>query len=133
MLPDRGVDAADGRGPPARCAPCCLCVPPPLPQLAQATACVFSISHTLPEGPLHFCAGGRRQPFYRVLPDPEERPSGETYVAQENIELEPLPALHRNKPGYALHPECGRYFSSLAPGGARYVPCPWLRHCYPDD
>ncbi|PRW50954.1 F-box only 21-like [Chlorella sorokiniana] len=62
--------------------------------------------------------GGRAQPFYHVLPDPEDRPGqAATYVAQENIALEPLPALHRSKPGFALHPEAGRYFAALAKDG----------------
>jgi hypothetical protein len=35
-----------------------------------------------------------------VLPDPEDRPGQDlTYVAQENIELEALSALHSHNPG----------------------------------
>ncbi|EFN56754.1 hypothetical protein CHLNCDRAFT_144212 [Chlorella variabilis] len=75
--------------------------------------------------------GGRRQPFYHVLPDPEDRPGqAQTYVAQENVQPEALAAPHAADPG-ALHPEVGRYFTALAPGGARYLLSDWMRHCFP--
>ncbi|KAI3427151.1 hypothetical protein D9Q98_007088 [Chlorella vulgaris] len=78
--------------------------------------------------------GGRHQPFYHVLPDPEDRPGQDlTYVAQENIELEALSALHSHSPGFALHPDVGRYFTRLARGGARYYKNEWMWRCYPDD
>jgi hypothetical protein len=54
-----------------------------------------------PAAPLVLPAGGRDQPFYRVLPDPDDRPGqGETYVAQENIQPEALRALHRDSSGW---------------------------------
>lgn len=64
----------------------------------------------------HVClpAGGRAQPFYHVLPDPADRPGqAQTYVAQENIDLEKLPVLHSCKPGG--HPGGP---GSSSPGGA---------------
>lgn len=79
-------------------------------------------------------AGGRAQPFYHVLPDPADRPGQvQTYVAQENIELEALPPLHSCKPGFAVHPDAGRFFSALQPDGAAYQLAPWLRRAYPQD
>ncbi|KAL4444009.1 hypothetical protein ABPG75_011746 [Micractinium tetrahymenae] len=78
--------------------------------------------------------GGRSQPFYHVLPDPADRPGQvQTYVAQENVALEPLPALHACKQGFALHPDVGLYFAALQPDGAAYMPAPWLARSYPDD
>lgn len=135
-----------------------------------------------PGSPCPACAaaGGRGQPFYRVLPDPHDTPgpASETYVAQENVQPEALPALHRDDSGgccrtcqrrccwlatqggsaataacsaawtlglgltlpalrrhagFALHPEVGRYFVALKPGGARYTMNAWMRFRFPDD
>lgn len=44
-----------------------------------------------------------------------------------------VPSVATPPPGFALHPEAGRYFSALAKGGACYLLNDWVRHCYPDD
>lgn len=72
----------------------CMCPPqaPPLPQHISTY-----LMHTC-FPPFLLCAGGRHQPFYHVLVDPSDRGGQQTYVAEDNILLEPLPP-HERFPG----------------------------------
>lgn len=72
----------------------CMCPPqaPPLPQHISTY-----LGHTC-FPPFLSCAGGRHQPFYHVLVDPSDRGGQQTYVAEDNIQLEPLPP-HERFPG----------------------------------
>ncbi|CAL8465273.1 g4808 [Coccomyxa elongata] len=72
--------------------------------------------------------GGRDQPFYHVLVDPEDRPMQSTYVAQENIMLVPHQVVRQ-----VYHPEVGRYFDGIQPGKYCYTPNAYLHFRYPDD
>lgn len=70
---------------------------------------------------------GKDQPFYKSLVDSRDRPDGgETYVAEENIELQPMTEIIQ-------HEDLGRYFKRFDAATSAYIPNDYLRRAYQCD
>ena len=113
-----------------------LPVASPLPAClpAGASQCLQHVASALL--PMLLPAGGAEQPFYHVLPHQADRPGqAQTYVAQENIELQPLEPPLCSSPGAccaacACCAASAKYTAHPSPTSAACLSCIGWSHCY---